>query len=375
MSKILIKRGLQENIANLVLVEGEMAVALDTGNLYVGTTAGTTHINPKAIDADKAVALKNAREFSITGDGTAAAVSFNGTQNVVLELSLATMTGLAAGTYTKLTVDKKGRVTGATQITLEDLPSIPASKVTGLGTAAKLNTGTASGNVVVVGSNGKISESVLPALAISETFEAASQSAMLALTAQRGDICIRSDLNKSFILKDSPASTLANWKELLTPTDAVLSVNGKKGAVTLNATDVGAEAAFSGTDAKTTLVDNDQLIARDSTASNVTKRITFQNLKAALKSYFDGLYNKYTHPVHTAHVAGLYKITVDTQGHVTAASAVSKTDITALGIPAKDTVYSLPMASATTLGGVKVGAGLAISSGVLSVGDIDGGTF
>jgi hypothetical protein len=55
---------------------------------------------------------------------------------------------------------------------------------------------------------------------------------MLALTAEVGDVAVRSDLNKSFILKTAGASTLGNWQELLTPTDAVLSVNGQTGAIT-----------------------------------------------------------------------------------------------------------------------------------------------
>ena len=112
--------------------------------------------------------------------------------------------------------------------------------VKGLGSAAYKSTGTASGNVPVLDSNGKLAESVIPAVAITDTYEAASQTAMLALTAQKGDICIRSDLNKSFVLQATPASTLANWKELKTPTDAVLSVNGKTGAVQLAAADVSA---------------------------------------------------------------------------------------------------------------------------------------
>ena len=62
---------------------------------------------------------------------------------------------------------------------------------------------------------------------------------MLALTAEVGDICVRTDLNKSFILKVAGASTLANWQELLTPSDAVQSVNGMTGAVTLNKSHVG----------------------------------------------------------------------------------------------------------------------------------------
>lgn len=45
----------------------------------------------------------------------------------------------------------------------------------------------------------------------------------------------------------------------------------------------------------------------------------------------------YTHPSYTAKSAGLYKVTVDATGHVSATTAVTKADITALGIPASDT--------------------------------------
>ncbi len=45
----------------------------------------------------------------------------------------------------------------------------------------------------------------------------------------------------------------------------------------------------------------------------------------------------YTHPGFTARSSGLYKITVNNQGHVTGVTAVTKEDITALGIPAQDT--------------------------------------
>ena len=46
--------------------------------------------------------------------------------------------------------------------------------------------------------------------------------------------------------------------------------------------------------------------------------------------------NNYLHPTSAAgaKAAGLYKITTDANGHVTAASVVAKTDITTLGIPA-----------------------------------------
>jgi hypothetical protein len=71
---------------------------------------------------------------------------------------------------------------------------------------------------------GKISDSVLPAIAITDTSVVADESAMLALTAETGDIAIRTDVSKTFILSAAPATTLANWKEIISPTDGVTSV-------------------------------------------------------------------------------------------------------------------------------------------------------
>jgi hypothetical protein len=84
--------------------------------------------------------------------------------------------------------------------------------------------------------NGLVPTHHLPALAITTTQVVNSQANMLALTAQIGDVAVRTDVNKSFILTATPASTLGNWQELLTPTDAVLSVDGSTGAVSLSGT-------------------------------------------------------------------------------------------------------------------------------------------
>ena len=76
----------------------------------------------------------------------------------------------------------------------------------------------------------------------------------------------------------------------------------------------------------------------------------------------------YTHPTYTAKSSGLYKVTVDGTGHVSGATAVTKADITALGIPAQDTTYTLP-AAGTALGGVKSGGDVTISNGTITVND------
>jgi hypothetical protein len=92
--------------------------------------------------------------------------------------------------------------------------------------------------VAELGADGKIPSSQLPAIAITDTFVVASESSMLALTAEKGDVAVRTDLNKSFILLGSDPAVLADWQELLTPTDAVQSVNGQTGAVSLDSDDV-----------------------------------------------------------------------------------------------------------------------------------------
>lgn len=85
---------------------------------------------------------------------------------------------------------------------------------------------------------GMIGTAQLPPLAVNDTFVVASQAAMLALTAQRGDIAIRTDTSDTFILATDSPSTLADWKEIVA-NGQVTSVAGRQGAVVLTKTDVG----------------------------------------------------------------------------------------------------------------------------------------
>lgn len=75
-------------------------------------------------------------------------------------------------------------------------------------------------------------------------------------------------------------------------------------------------------------------------------------MSSADKTKLDGIAagaNKYTHPTYTEKSAGLYKVTVDGTGHVSKADAVTKADITGLGIPGQDTTYSPASSSANGL--------------------------
>jgi preprotein translocase subunit YajC len=146
---------------------------------------------------------------------------------------------LLAAERIKLAAIATGATANATDAQLRDRSTHTGTQsvttITGLGTAATLNTGTGAGNIPLLDGSGLLNASILPAIAVTDVFEVASQAAMLALTAQVGDIAIRTDLNKTFALGASPATTLANWKELRTPTDTVLAVAGLTGTVTATA--------------------------------------------------------------------------------------------------------------------------------------------
>ncbi|MDM8130095.1 hyaluronate lyase N-terminal domain-containing protein [Clostridium butyricum] len=237
---IKLKRGLSANLASLTLQAGEPAFATDTGKFYVGDGTDKILINPDqgtATNAETADKLTIARTINFTGDVTGSG-SFDGSGNISIALTEGN-TGVTAGTYSKVTVNAKGEVTAGATLGASDIPSLTLSKISDAGNAASKSVGTASGNVPVLDSNGKLDTAVLPGLALTTTNVVASQTAMLALTAEPGDLAVRTDLNKTFVLKTAGASTLANWQELLTPTDNVTSVAGKTGAVTLAKTDVG----------------------------------------------------------------------------------------------------------------------------------------
>lgn len=118
----------------------------------------------------------------------------------------------------------------------------PISTATQTALDAKVNTssvGVANG-VASLGSDGKLTSGQIPDIAVvSYLGTVASQAAMLALTGQQGDWCIRSDLSTTWVITGSTPSSLSSWTQLSYPTAPVTSVNGYTGAVTLSKADVG----------------------------------------------------------------------------------------------------------------------------------------
>jgi phage-related tail fiber protein len=121
---ILIKRGNKADLSSLELLPGELGVALDTQELYVGDAEG----NVKIVKGGASGAVESAdkltvpRNISISGDGTGSA-SFDGSKDVTISLALSD-TAVTAGTYTKITVDSKGRVTKGENIAITDVTGL-----------------------------------------------------------------------------------------------------------------------------------------------------------------------------------------------------------------------------------------------------------
>jgi hypothetical protein len=110
------------------LMVGMKCHRTDLGKTYILKDASSqtwieeTDFSGTSGKSPQATKLATARNFSIQGDGTATAVSFDGSAAVALNLALAA-TGVVAGTYTKVTVDAKGRVTVGATLSNADLPA------------------------------------------------------------------------------------------------------------------------------------------------------------------------------------------------------------------------------------------------------------
>lgn len=202
----------------------------NTGKVQIGNDGTLT-----LALVDKANKLAQAITLSIDGDVTGSTTT-DGSANATITVALPTQQNIdTTKSYTKVRFNAKGiAVSGDESITLSD--------VSDAGTAASKNTGTAAGNVPILGVDGKLDTAVLPALATGETKVVADDAARFALTTadvQEGDVVIVTGTQKTYFVIDSTKlSVEAGYAQVLTPDAPVQSVNGKTGVVTLDTDDV-----------------------------------------------------------------------------------------------------------------------------------------
>lgn len=136
-----------------------------------------------------------------------------------------------------------------------------------------------------LGSDSKVPAAQMPSISLGEyKGSVADEAAMIALTAEPGDTCLRSDFDpdRVYLLLASPASTASNWASV---TGYVVSVNGETGAVSLSAADVGAATTAQGATAdaaipKATGTAADQVLTFTASATPIATQLTTNTVLA-----------------------------------------------------------------------------------------------
>lgn len=342
------------NTSGAVSFDGSEAISIKLPTTIAATFSGDLTGNVSGNATTATTADKTAHSLSVKdGASTPAAAisSWNGSADKILTIkgeSPVTTTaedgvitiahstsGVAAGTYRSLTVDAKGHVTSGTNPDTLDGYGITDAKIAdgtitlGLNAitpltaestlAASKVSGTLSADNIpnldaAKITTGTISIERLPATALERCVVVANDTARFALTTssvQVGDTVKVTDTKKMYMVIDSSKlSTEAGYEEYFTSTDWS-AITDKPSSFT--------PAAHS----------HDAATQSDSGF-----------MSAADKTKLDGIAtgaNNYTHPAYTAKSSGFYKVAVDGTGHVSDTTAVTKDDITSLGIPGSDT--------------------------------------
>jgi hypothetical protein len=223
-------------------LRGPQGVAGPAGQSPWGGITGTLANQTDLVAAlnSKATSAQGAKADSAVQPGDLATVATSGNYNDLIgSPTLGTVAATdttayataAQGVLADTAVQPAALATVATSGSythLSDKPTIPttaaevgaatAAQGTKADTAIQPSEKGAANGVATLDAGAKIPLAQLPASATTETSEVTTEVAMLALTAQAGDVAIRTDISTSFILQATPASTLSNWKALLSPT-------------------------------------------------------------------------------------------------------------------------------------------------------------
>ena len=214
------------------------------------------------------------------------------------------ISAVATASLLKIKYDTNGLITGSAAVTATDIPDLPASKITS-GTFADAR------------------------IANANKWHAKLNSISVTEVADKNYITIGAVDSSTHTQNLSVTyGKIGSWDEststFVGSVEGIATVDDVKNVLTANEETVA-----------TSLSDlNDRLLRLENVGSTKVEKSTVNgNIKINGTET-----NVYTHPSYTAKASGLYKITTDATGHVSAATAVAKADITALGIPAQDTV-------------------------------------
>lgn len=273
-------------------------------------------------NANTADALSTPRTISASGDATWS-VSFDGSANATAALTLSA-SGAVAGTYTKVTVDTKGRVTTASNLTAADIPNLDAAKIT----SGTLTVGT-SGNAATA------TKLAAPVTINGESFDGSANITINAVdSTARIAVSEKGAVNGVATLDAAgkvPATQLPSYVDdvLEFADEASLPTTGESGKIYIT---VDNNYSFRWTGSAYTRIGSDVSTA-DSAVKLTTARTITATGDADWQVSFDGSANVTAGLTlaTTGVVANTYtKVTVDAKGRVTAGAALTASDIPSL---------------------------------------------
>ena len=168
---------------------------------------------------------------------------------------------ITAGTATKITYDAKGLVTGGASLTASDIPTIPSTKVSGLGTLATKSAVTSAEITDGTITNADIAASA--AIAASKI----SGLSTVATTGSYDDLADKPTIPSAYVLKAATSSALGGVKS-----GGDITV-GTDGAVTVNSATKATQDA-SGNVITSTYATKSQITALDSTSTGTGAVVT-----------------------------------------------------------------------------------------------------
>jgi phage-related tail fiber protein len=366
-----------------------------------------------SITGNAATASKweTARSFTLSGAVTGT-VTFDGSNNVVLN-TVYKNSGVAAGTYTKVTVDAKGDITSGTTLSASDIPNLDWSKITsgkpttlaGYGIVDAANKVHDHAEFVRLDGSrnmtGQLTLAADPVQPMHATTKRYVDGLIQGIKARTGaDVATTTNITRSG-LQTIDGITLTAGMRVLVKDQTNAAQNGVFIAATgdwarADEYDEGTEfdgAIFVFVQKGSTQADTGWILDTDAAVTIGTTALNFTQFSRAGVTEGDG-----TTIVRNGNIlsqrsgiatAGTYtKVTVDTYGRVTGTSLLSANDIPSLdwskitsGKPTTLAGYGITdatpashqsiLASTTTTGHVKIGNGIAVSSGLISA-DVDG---
>ena len=246
LDTIKLKRGNSSAISAANLERGEPAVAIDTRSMYVGDGTGKIKISDVVIVANHA---------SLPGTGES-----NKLYLVLTDETLANESSLyvyKAAAYVLVTC-------GTGTLTVADISDFN----TGVDDRIVSQWRGENDGLAPLDTGGKIPNTYLPDLAITDVHVVADNTARDALSPQTGDIAIVTGTNITYIWTGSA------WQEMLTAPDGVTSVNGASGpVVVLTTSDIseGSNLYFTTARAKTAVIDDAAAVGATDVTYSVNK--------------------------------------------------------------------------------------------------------